>query len=291
MTQTIKTRETNVHTGLGSQTQLPGFLRGLAKVDRRIILSGILALLLASLLMVLVLFGPVEARLGAAVGLFTMLIGLQLAVLFLRPLDRSAFGTARRAFAEGKFEAAVTQLETLLNTPKKQADPRILILLGNSYRQLGRLAESQARLGEALRLSPRQPSALYGLGRTVMAQGDFEAAADWFDQALAAGAPPVVGCELGLAEYLASNQAAAIKTLQKMTRRLQIETYRAWLINAILLLNVSNESTAAGTLRANIKLNASGRSYWQADADRHQTTDYGQRLRTLLNQIDELVTA
>ena len=124
-----------------------------------------------------------------------------------------------------------------------------------------------------------------------MSQGDFEAAAEWFDQALAAGAPPVIACELGLAEYLAGNRLEAIKVLQKLTRRLQIEPYRAWLAHAVLLINVPDESTTVDALRANIKIYADGRSYWQADADRHQATNYGQRLRALLNQIDESVTA
>jgi hypothetical protein len=77
--------------------------------------------------------------------------------------------------------------------------------------------------------------------------------------------------------------------LQKMTRRLQIESYRAWLVNGLLLINTSLDSAAITTLRANIKLNADGRAYWQADADRHQTTNYSQFLRVILDQIDELL--
>lgn len=270
----------------GAHMSLSRFSQRVKRLSWPFVLSGLLALILAILLLALILLGDSTVRLVAAVGLFGLLVGAQLVILFVRPADRSPLGQARQSFSAGQFEMAARQIETLLDQTRGKPDPRALILLGNSYRQLGRLADSQAQLERALQVAPRQSAALYGMGRTTLAQGNFIGAIDWFDQALAAGAPPVIGCEIGLASFLAGDRAEALPTLQKMTRRLQIEPYRAWLVNGLLLLSVKEQSPTVALLRANIKQNADGQAYWQADAERHHATRYGERLAALLRDID-----
>ncbi|MHB8750302.1 MAG: tetratricopeptide repeat protein, partial [Aggregatilineales bacterium] len=181
---------------------------------------------------------------------------------------------------------------------------RVLTLLGNTYRQLGRYNEAHEQLERALAIAPHDASILYGLGRTSLAQGDFEVAASWFDQALAAGAPSAIGCDLGLAEYCASRDDAALQTLQKVTRVLQIEPHRQWLANALLCLllsrrdpdfihalqaSVSTNGQSIGTaLRANLTRTAGGRAYWEAEAERHGATPYGAALHTTLAVFNQI---
>lgn len=256
-------------------------------LDRRVIASGLLALVIALGLLTLTLFGPDAARLGAAVGLIGLLVAMQVAILFFRPADRSPFGQARAAFAADDFVGAAAQLEQMIAV---KPTVRALTLLGNSYRQLGRLDDSQARLEQALALSPKNAFALYGMGRTQLARGNFDAAADWFDKALAAGAPAPVACDLGLAEYLAGNEEAALKTLQKTTRILQIEPYRALIASAILYhLLKQNHSAASAQAEANIRHSTDGLAYWQAEVERHYDTPYGQALAQIVEEVEGLL--
>ena len=72
----------------------------LSTVDRRVLVSGVLAVLTAAILIGLIAFGPSQARLGGVVGLIGLTVVVQVTLLFLRPTDRSAFGKARSAFAD-----------------------------------------------------------------------------------------------------------------------------------------------------------------------------------------------
>ncbi len=281
--------------------RLNALLERLRYLDRRVILSGGLALLIAVGLLGLALIGPAEARFGATVGLVGLLVAMQIAILFFRPADRSPLGLARSAFIAGDFEKAASQLEGLI-AAKPSASA--LTLLGNTYRQLGRLPESQTQLERALNIAPKNPFALYGLGRTALAFGNFDGAAERFDQALSAGAPAAVGCDLGFAEYFAGNFDAALSTLQKTTRLLQVEPYRALLASALLYsliktrqsanpqqsaLPVTRSDALSVTLH-NMRRAADGLAYWQAEAARHQRTPYGQALTAILPDIEQLLS-
>ncbi len=253
-------------------------------LDRRVILSGVLAIGILLVLSGLVLFGPDEARLGAAVGLIGLLVALQVAILFFRPADRSPFGQARAAFAANDFAGAAAQLETIIAA---KPTTRALTLLGNTYRQLGRLDDSQKLLEQALERAPKNAFALYGMGRTQLTRGNFDTAADWFDKALAAGAPSPVACDLGIAEYFAGNEDAAISTLTKATRILQIEPYRALIANAILWhILTLRQNMAAAKAAENMRRDADGLAYWQAELERHRATPYGEALAVLVNEIE-----
>ncbi len=263
-----------------------------------IILGGFGAAIAIALL-ALIFFGPQSIRFGAALGVIGLLVAAQIVVLFVRPQDRTPFGAARRAFSTGEYEASARLLEPIA---EERPTLRVLTLLGNTYRQMGRYSEAREQLERAIAIAPHDASILYGLGRVSLAQGDFEAAADWFDQALAAGAPSAIGCDLGLAEYCSGREDAARQILQKVTRVLQIELHRQWLANALLSVLLSSLTPAASTppryeverglggevLRANLRHTANGRAYWEAEADRHSATPYGAALHTMLTTFDQI---
>lgn len=278
---------------------------------RSFILLGVLGSAVGLGLLGAIIFGSSGIRFGAALGLIGLLVAVQIVFLFMRPTDRTIFGKARRAFAMGNYPAAVQLLEPFAS---QRPTVRTLTLLGNTYRQMGRYPLAREQLERALALAPRNANVLYGLGRVFLAQGDFEAAADWFDQALAAGAPAAIACDLGLAEYCAGRPDAALRTLQKAMRALQIEPHRLWLANALLcvLLNdltpdpspFHREGRLASStpvrykvergqgsevLRANLSRSAAGRAYWEAEAKRHSATPYGVALRSALATFDQIL--
>lgn len=257
-------------------------LERLRIMDRRLLLSAVLAFIAAFLLLLLSIAGPPESRLWMALGLILLLVVIQVFLLFFRPPDRSAFGLAREAFMAGDFNSAAEQLEKLITI---HPTARSYTLLGNTYRQLGRMQDSRAAIDQALKLRTNNAYALYGMGRLELAQGNFEAAAEWFDRALKAGAPGNVACDLGYAEYFLGNKDAALHTLQKTTRIMRLEPYRVYLTNAILYGLISNKVSDGGkTALSNLKSAASGAAYWEAEYARFPDSAYGLALRTVLDE-------
>jgi tetratricopeptide (TPR) repeat protein len=127
------------------------------------------------------------------------------------------------------------------------------------------------------------------MGRVALARGAFDEACEWFDQALAHGAPSNVGCDLGFAEYFMGNQETAIRTLQKTTRLLRIEPYRMYMANLILFMVIKDKAgPAIATVRANLAASeADGRAYWIAEAERHPGTPYAAQIEALLAAVPQ----
>jgi tetratricopeptide (TPR) repeat protein len=259
----------------------------LRTIDRRLILSGVLALIAATLLLLLATAGPPESRLWSALALILLLVVVQVILLFFRPPDRSAFGQAREAFMAGDYASAADQLEKLTAI---RPSARGYTLLGNTYRQLGRMQDSRTAIDRALSFRANDAYALYGRGRLELALGNFEEAAEWFDRALKAGAPGNVACDLGYAEYFLGNLDAAARTLHKTTRIMRLEPYRVYLTNAILYGMLRDKSGEAGRIAlANLKQAAGGAAYWEAEIARHPDSTYAAKLRAVLDGAKELV--
>ncbi len=253
----------------------------LRTMDRRLIISGTLAFIAALLLLLLSVAGPPEARLWMALGLILLLVIVQVIMLFFRPPDRSAFGLAREAFMAGDFAAAADQLEKLVVI---RPTARGYTLLGNTYRQLGRMQDSHAAIEHALQLRSNDAYALYGMGRLELAQGNFENASDWFDKALKAGAPGNVASDLGYAEYFLGNWEEALRILQKTTRIMRLEPYRVYLTNAILYALIRDKSSEAAKIASsNLQSATSGAAYWEAEIARHPDGAYAAALRSVLD--------
>jgi tetratricopeptide (TPR) repeat protein len=200
---------------------------------------------------------------------------IQLGLLFYRRRPETPLAQAQFAFAQGDYAAAASTLEAL---PEK--DVQAQTLLGNTYRQLGRLADSEAMLCAALETKPNDPFPLYGLGRTRLAAGDFDGAAQAIRGALEHGGRKAIRAELALAYALAGDQTPALQEAQRTARLLGLESHRILMTNAILL---TGGDSLAGEM---IRRSAEGLAYWRAEAARFAGSSYETALSSKIADIE-----
>lgn len=204
---------------------------------------------------------------------------MQFYVLFSR--SRSPLGKAQQFFREGRFEEAAAELQTRLN---ENPDVQALTLLGNTYRQMGRLEESESALRQAVQQKPEDAFPVYGLGRTLLAQGKFAEAADWIQKALDGGGRKVLRAELALAQYLNEDMEKAGQTALQAARLLQMESYRVLMVNYILHRTRSDPKAVSMMARVAYAL-----PYWHAEAERFAATPYGMILKREISLLESLL--
>jgi tetratricopeptide (TPR) repeat protein len=221
----------------------------------------ILALLVAA-------FGPADLRQPALVGAAGLFLVTQIIILWGNRGMVTAYTKAQRYYVAGDFEAARAMLERL--AADEQADANALTLLGNTYRQLGRLDESEASLRQAIVKRPSHYFSLYGFGRTLLTKGNYTEAATILQQALDAGAPTLVQFDLGDARYRQGLHQEAAVLLQAVKPVIE-EPYRALMVDYLLFRLNSGPIPAVELIRV-------GLPYWRASADRFSQTPYGQSL-------------
>ena len=229
-----------------------------------------LAVALALVLLVIVLvFGsiaPPEMRTTAIIGVIGLLFVLQFVVLWANRDLVTPYTQAQRRYLRGEFGAA----RDLLESQRADADTKALTLLGNTYRQLGRLDDSEAALREALAKSPDDEFPLYGLGRTLLAQGHYTGAASAIEAALGAGAPPVVNVDLGEALYRAGQLERALDILKPLDTA-AYEPYRALTVAYLLFRLDAAEAPPPALI-------AAGLPDLRVAAERFAHTPYGRAL-------------
>ncbi len=239
--------------------RLPGDLR------RVILVAAVVGVALTALAFVL----PPEQQVWAVLALVGMFVLVQAAVLWhfwrLRPTLRRA----RRLFMDGQFAEVVTLLEA--ERSAGQGDAAASALLGNAYRQLGQLERSEAVLREAFAAEPEAPHVAYGLGRTLLALGQYDEAAELIALALEHGGQPVIEADLGHALYRAGQPEAAARALEH-TVKLALEPHRA-LMSRYLLGRI--RGTEEDALRGELTPLAEGLALWRAEASRCAMTPYG----------------
>lgn len=235
--------------------------------------TGVVMLVVA---LIAVPLAPPEQRTLVLIGVIAIVIVLELTVLWGNRGMISAFTQAQRAYIEGDFLAARDTLEAV----RPKADARTLTLLGNTYRQLGQLHESEAVLSEAVDKAPNHYFPLYGFGRTLLAEGRYAEAVDAIRRALDLGAPPLVRFELGEAYYRLSQPEAAAEALRSVVGRSDAEPHRV--LMAAYLLYRLGEGTPPAT---DVVLD--GLPYWEAAAERFRETAYG---TALMHDVRDMVT-
>ncbi|KXK19576.1 MAG: Tetratricopeptide repeat protein [Chloroflexi bacterium OLB15] len=230
------------------------------------ILSSLALLLILSLI---ILFGPYELRLPACIGAFGLIALSQVAVMLAYRDMVSPLVKAQRDYLANDFEAAKTTLEELLRQGK--ADVRALTVLGNTYRQLGDLEASKAVLYEALNKNPEHQFPLYGIGRTLLSEGDYVGAVDALQRALAAGAPEVTRLDLAEALYRIEHDEEARAVLAAVDPQiLDGDPAR------LLMFHYLNAQVTGADAKAAFPLE--GLPFWEAMAERFSNTRYGRDL-------------
>ena len=123
---------------------------------------------------------------------------------------------------------------------------------------------------------------MYGLGRTLLAQGEYDTAASWIEQALAQGAPDVIKSDYAEVLLRAGQQDAARAMLTELDTS-QLEASRAVMVAYLRHqldmppLTVTPQDAQAGL------------AYWHAAAGRFAHTPYGAALQQDIDAIKALV--
>jgi tetratricopeptide (TPR) repeat protein len=228
-----------------------------------------MAIVLVLLAIVIALVGPSELRQVATIGAMGLVITAQVIFLWANRGMVAEYTRAQHHYLESDFESARAILEELRNSGK--ADFRALTLLGNTYRQLGQLSESEMVLLDAVDLAPKHPFPVYGIGRTFMAYGRYPEAAGAIDQALKDGGAEVIWFDAGEAHYRLGNKLKAIELLQSALPRVQDEPHRA--LMAGYLLYRLDAGQAPGP-----ELVEQGLPYWERQSKVFEATPYGTAL-------------
>ncbi len=151
--------------------------------DQQSQIGFVLAILLLFPALLIALTGPDKLRWPATISVMGLIIMAQVIFLWANRGMVSDFARAQRLYREGDFQAVSAMLEQ--EHAREKRDVQSLTLLGNAYRQLGRLDDSEAALRQALDIDPHHHFPLYGLGRTLMAQGRYEEAAEAIERLVA----------------------------------------------------------------------------------------------------------
>lgn len=206
-----------------------------------------------------------DLRTSATIGLVGLTIAMQMIVLWGNRGMVTPYTQAQREFMAGDFIAARETLLSLVNSDDKP-DVNAYVLLGNTYRHLSQLAESENALRQALQRRPDYHFPLYGLGRTLLAQGRYAEAEDAIQQALDAGAPTIVAFDLAHVAYRQGDDTAALDWLRRMPA--PDEPYRN-LMSAYLLHKLGSADAPSA------RVIDEGLPFWEAEAERFSHTPYG----------------
>jgi tetratricopeptide (TPR) repeat protein len=225
---------------------------------------GIAAALLI-LTLALAVVGPTEIRTGGVIAFAGLVIVTQAIILWGNRGMVAPYTKAQRFFMTGDYETAREILENLNSSSK--ADVNALTLLGNTYRQLGLLDESESILNETITIKASYYFPLYGFGRTLAAKGNYAAAADAIQRALELGAPRVVQFDLADIRYRQGLWEEARALLQAVRPLLQ-EPYRLLMTDYLLCRLDAGEAPDNTLIQA-------GLPYWEETARRFRHTPYG----------------
>ncbi|MFN8529951.1 MAG: tetratricopeptide repeat protein [Anaerolineae bacterium] len=236
--------------------------------ERTTQIAFLLAAVLLVLAVILFLVAPPEYRLPVVIGGGLLLLVAQGAVLWGNRFMVSPFTQAQRLYLTGDLDGAGDLLESA--RARGTADVRTLTLLGATYRQLGRLSESEQVLYEALDKAPMHHFPLYNGGRTLLSAGRYEEALALLQRAVDAGAPAAVRFDVAEALILLGRSTEAADVLQ-LIRNTLTEPHRA-LMAAWWLYRLRGGEPPPPTLIRE------GLPYWEASAARFAQTSYGQAI-------------
>jgi tetratricopeptide (TPR) repeat protein len=255
-----------------------GILIGLLVEIRRWDSASKSALALAIILLVLdalILFTQPNLQTPALIGGVGLVIALQAIFLWGNRTLVTPYSRAQQHFLKGEFEAVRDIL-------KAEEEPTIdsLVLLGNAYRNLSQLRESESVLRIALARKANYHFALYGLGKIRLAMGDYAEAIQHFEKALKAGAPAIIRFDKALAHYYLGEHEACIAELEKMPDSGEIHRQAFAVYLHYTLTNA----------RIDPRIVSQGLPFWEAELERFPNTAYGQALAEDVERMGELLS-
>lgn len=247
-----------------------------------------LALILAIVAGGLALGGAEAIRRPAAIAGVGLVLIAQMLVMWGNRHMVTRYTQAQRLVLAGDFEQARQELLALMSEAQTRGKkPRIdaIALLGNVYRHLGDLEQSEQVLKQALAREPEYHFPVYGLGRTYLAQGRYQEAVTFIKKSLSLGAPPVVQFDLGHAAYRYNELETARTALAEALTHEPIEPHRR-----LMAMYLLDKMGAEGSDIPNATLIQEGIAFWRAEAERYAQTPYGQALLEDIHGIESLAT-
>ena len=250
--------------------------RRLPEWDTPAKVSLAIALPLLILLLGIGFFGPESVQLPARLGAFGLLITFQLLFLWANRRDASPYHQAQQHFIAGDYQAARDLLETMPERGRASVDA--LVLLGNTYRNLGNFSLAQAALDHALELNSRHHLALFSAGKLHLVQGNYHATCEFVERAIQAGAPELVRFELGQAKFLLGNHDEALRHLSAARHALADDPFQSILIN-VYLRELSGGDLPPGELIQGYV------QFWRGEALKYSETPYGKHLAETISEL------
>ncbi len=238
-----------------------------------------LAFALLALTLLAGILAPPDQRQPILIGFVGLIFVIQAIFMWANRTMVTPFTKAQRLYLAGDLEGALAILEP--TAAAGRANVRTLTLLGNTYRQVGRLDESLRILTKAVELRPFDPFPLYGFGRTLLVSGQYAESVRFLRQAVEMGAAPAVQVDLAEALYRHGlvDEAAA---LLKSNRDAVYEPYRRLMVEYLLY----RLGSGAVPKRDSIE---NGLPFWKESAIRFAQTPYGQALADDVRQMQSLV--
>lgn len=233
----------------------------------------IFALVLLGIVLVILTTIP-DLRTPASIGAVGLTLVVQGIILWGNRNLVTPYTQAQRHFMRGEFASARdVLLAEVEEETAKDSRPGVdsYVLLGNAYRNLGQLEESERALQDAVAIRRDYPFALYNLGKTKFAQGNYDDAYHILTQAQVAGAPEVVQFDLVHVQMRRGLFEQARQLLDTLPE--QSEPYRQLMV--AYWQHTLNEAAAPDDA-----LIQNGLPFWQAEAERFAHTLYGRDVQT-----------
>ena len=237
---------------------------------------GIALLLL--ILLIFILASVPDLRTPALIGSVGLLLAIQGIFMWGNRNLVSPYTQAQRLFIDVNFEEVVAILKQYIaDEPHPIIDA--LVLLGNAYRNLGQLHESEAILRIALARRKNYHFALYGVAKIRLAKGDYGEAIKHLEIALQHGAPDIIRFDLAHAMLRLGQEDEAIAILSELTS--VEDAHRALFAQYVLYVDGAERPTAS--------LIEAGLPFWEAEAERFHDTPYGQAIAHDVRAIKQLL--
>jgi tetratricopeptide (TPR) repeat protein len=240
------------------------------------------ALLIPVVLMLI--FGGESLRIPAVISIGGLVTVLQAIALWGNRHLVTPYTKAQRAFLKGDFQFVVELLEDLIQKharAKKSVNVDVYVLLGNAYRNLGRLDESLNILKQAEKAQPEYHFVMYGLGKTLGALGRYQEAITSIKKSLSQGAPSVVQFDLGFFSYLNGNVDEALTIFRDILPTIH-EPHRQ--LMGYFILNQQHENYVIST-----DLLEQGLPFWQSEVQRFSNTPYGLQIQDDVKLLQKLI--
>jgi tetratricopeptide (TPR) repeat protein len=231
-------------------------------------IAMLIALGLLALAIIVLFLVSQDTRTPLLIGIPGLLIAIQVIFMWANRSMVTPYTQAQRHYLAGAMDTARQLLEEIDQAGK--SDAQTLTLLGNTYRQLGLLDKSAQVLTKAVQIRPLDYFPRYGFGRTLLVMGSYAEAITAIQEALAAGAPPVVRVDLAEAYFRLGGWEEAAAQLHELDIT-RLEPYRALLIIFMRYRLGNGDAPPANLVR-------DGLPYWQENAARFHITPYGQAL-------------